>query len=391
MQTVTRERLIKQIIQNHTRAYGAIIIESYPGQHPATELAPLATSAFDLDNDHIFYWCQNLMARRALQLSREPPPILINNYTRLPELWPLVLQDLKCHYAPGRFLLITNGRVIWQQHQGSFGVAHIVPMRTASTWEKGDSDGRISVKQWRHQRQLLTQQTLFRPTFVWSEGIPSVTNEIWPLARNRWPPPAPSGWSSALRQLVGTTFSPRALLTRLQCELPAYRKSDIQTWLQLARKNLTIDFLPAWQPKLKDKAAGCEFAKLILTLSEFPSDDDTDELDLLVTRQFLCQAANDWQVYLDATVGRLGHYRDNYGRHVDLVAMWPDGQWALINLARNERTSIEAAVRMLVRVRANVTDDIAASCAFLMVNTPAGKCYQRADGVWVVPLTHLGP
>ena len=68
-----------------------------------------------------------------------------------------------------------------------------------------------------------------------------------------------------------------------------------------------------------------------------------------------------------------------------------DGRWIAAEVKLGGASAIDEAASDLLRLSARVSAERAHGCAGLMVITGGKLCYQRPDGVAVVPLGCLGP
>ena len=98
----------------------------------------------------------------------------------------------------------------------------------------------------------------------------------------------------------------------------------------------------------------------------------------------------DLRVYAEAMDGKVFHYRDKGNLEVDTVIHLNDGRWAAVEIKLASSRADEAAEN-LKKFAEKVDFDRMKAPSFLMVLTGGDLAYRRADGVYVVPISCLGP
>lgn len=111
----------------------------------------------------------------------------------------------------------------------------------------------------------------------------------------------------------------------------------------------------------------------------------------LETLGFLFEALceRDLRVYAESLGARLYHYQDYAGKEIDAVIEMEDGAWGAfeIKLGANQ---IEDAARGLCDLSEAIEKDGGKPPRFCCVMSGlSNAAYQRADGVYVVPVTAL--
>ena len=77
---------------------------------------------------------------------------------------------------------------------------------------------------------------------------------------------------------------------------------------------------------------------------------------------------------------------------MDAVVETAAGEWMAVEVKLGGDAAIEAAAQSLLTLRSRVDTSVASEPTKLIVVTAVGGyCYDRPDGVAVVPLTALGP
>lgn len=180
-------------------------------------------------------------------------------------------------------------------------------------------------------------------------------------------------------------------------EAQAMSPDTINSYLEALRRIFVIEDLPAWSPKLRSKTAirtsdtryftdpSIAAAALEATARDLAGDPQT--LGFL----FETLVVRDLRAYMEALGGTLFHYRDKNGLECDTIAHLDDGRYALIEIKLGGDEAIETGAATLKRLAGLIDTSKMRAPAFLAVLTGVGDfAYQRADGVYVIPIGTLG-
>lgn len=162
----------------------------------------------------------------------------------------------------------------------------------------------------------------------------------------------------------------------------------------MAERLFLVEDQPAWSPKLRSRTAALQTPKRHLadpSLAAALLGAGTDRLLLepeTLGHLFESQVVHDLRVYAQSCDARgVFHYRDSKGRdEIDAVVEAEDGSWLAIDVKIGSG-AVEAAATNLRRVTAKMQ---LAPIANLVI-IPTGVAHRRSDGVFVIPLTTLGP
>ena len=104
----------------------------------------------------------------------------------------------------------------------------------------------------------------------------------------------------------------------------------------------------------------------------------------------LCE--RDLAIYAKTFGGELYHYRDHSGREIDAVVELKNEGWGAFEIKLGQ-SSVDDAAENLKKIRDFMhRDEDAVEPRFLCVIVgESGSAYRREDGVYVVPITALGP
>ncbi|MFT0898605.1 DUF4143 domain-containing protein [Candidatus Methanoprimaticola sp. MG2] len=170
----------------------------------------------------------------------------------------------------------------------------------------------------------------------------------------------------------------------------------VKSYLGALSKIFVTEDIEAWNPSVRSAtairtSAKKQFSDPSLAIAAMGLDVDGLLSDLRTAGFYfesLCD--RDLRIYSQPIGGELFHYRDSSGLEADAVIHLKDGRWAPVEVKLGV-DGIESGARNLLRLRDRVNTEALGEPSFLMVLTSVGTAYRRDDGVWVVPITCLGP
>ncbi len=175
----------------------------------------------------------------------------------------------------------------------------------------------------------------------------------------------------------------------------AIARSTAYDYLDVLRRLMIIEDLPAWATHLRSKATlrqaekrhfvDPSLAVAALHLGPQRLLDDLNALGLF----FESLVVRDVRVLSAALDASVFHYRDSDGREVDIVVQLPDGRWSAFEVKLGVGQIDQGAANLLRFGRAIDTSKVGPP-ATLGVITGRGYGYTRPDGVLVVPIGALG-
>lgn len=194
----------------------------------------------------------------------------------------------------------------------------------------------------------------------------------------------------------------QAAIATIQADMRAHEAQTmspdtINNYLEALRRIFVIEDLPAWSPKLRSKTAirtsdtryftDPSIAATALEATGKDLAGDPQTLGFL----FETLAVRDLRAYTEALGGALYHYRDKSGLECDTIAHLDDGRYSLIEIKLGGEDAIETAAATLKKLAGLIDTSKMRAPSFLAVLTGVGEfAYQRADGVYVIPLGTLG-
>lgn len=357
------------------------------------------------------------------------PPVLVDEWQRVPVSWDLVRRAVDEDPSPGRFLLTGSASpTAGGTHSGAGRIVRL-RMRPLTLVERGVAQPSVSL------RELLTGR---RPALSGSTtvGLATYAEEI---CRSGFPglraltgralraqldgyleriidrdlleagqPVRTAGalrrWMTAYGAATATTAAYdviRDAATPGERDKPA--KATAQSYREALERLWILDPLPAWSPTsghlrrlgsaprhhlvdpaLAARLIGIEAAAL---LDIGPKGPLTPRDGTLLGQLFESLVTLDVRVYAQAAEARVGHLRTHGGEHeVDLIVERGDHRAVAIEV-KLARTVSDGDLRHLRWLRDQLGDDLLDA---VMVTTGA-DAYRRPDGVGVVPAALLGP
>jgi predicted AAA+ superfamily ATPase len=363
------------------------------------------------------------------RLTSVAPPVLLDDWQRLPAVWDLVRRAVDADRRPGRFLLTGSAAPLGTALHSGAGRIVTARMRPMTLAERGVGEATVSL------RELLTgdrkavdgDSTVTVPQYVeelLASGFPGLRNvsgralraeldsyldrivhkdfpELGQRVRN---PSALRRWMRAYAAATSTTASYEVIrdaATGGDADKPArsttipYRDALESLWI--------VDPVPAWLPagspvrrlasapkhQLADPALAARLlgvdADALLSGRGNPPPGGRNRTMLGALFESLVTLCI--RVYAQAAEGRVGHLRTRAGEHeIDLIVERADGRVVAleVKLAREVGDVDVKHLRWLGR-------QIGSDLLDAVVVTSGPYAYRRADGIAVVPAALLGP
>lgn len=348
-------------------------------------------------------------------------PRLLDEWQRVPELWHLVRAACDRRGRPGQFIL-TGSAVPADEltrHSGAGRVSRVC-MRPMSLWETGLSTGTVSLREMLDGRAISPGESRMEvPDLVeaacrggWPQLVDAPMTEARRFTRDYLNDicrvdvsavdgirRSPTGVMRLIRSLarnISTTAGLQKLAAETGGEVPLNR-TTVKQYLDVLSRLFVVEDLPSWNTHLRSRASLVRAPKRHFVdpslapaaLGAGPQRylDDLNAFGYL----FESMAVRDLRIYAQATGAFVCHYRDTYGLEADAVIETADGRWIAAEVKLGGAPTIDSAAQALLKLRDRVAQERAAGIVRLMVITGGRYCYERPDGVAVVPLASLGP
>ncbi len=412
-------RIADDILAARLRAVATVVIEGARGVGKTETARKQARSEVRFDVD------ENARALAALDpaaILEGPEPRLLDEWQHAPAIWNHMRRASDEGRRPGRFIL-TGSAVPADdatRHTGAGRVSRI-RLRPMTLFETGDSNGAVALSDLMSSAPVAAQA-----------GGTSLPELISALCRGGWPANAGGELADAQRycrdylneiqradvQAANGTGRPMVALQRMLRSLarntatkatletlaadaggeePLHRNT-VRSYLDALERVFVLEDQPAWSARLRSRsrlrrAAKRHFVDPSLAVAALRSGPERLQRDLeLLGLLFESLVVRDLRVYADALDGGVYHYRDNTGLEVDAIVETAAGDWLAAEVKLGGDAAIDQAAKSLLKLRDRVDVAAAGEPAKLMVVTAVGGyCYDRPDGVAVVPVTALGP
>ena len=349
-------------------------------------------------------------------------PRLLDEWQHAPAVWNHVRRASDEGRRPGRFIL-TGSAVPADdatRHTGAGRISRI-RLRPMTLFETGQSNGAASLG-----CLLFSERVAHRAN---GASLGEVTEALcrggWPASVNaslaaaqqyvrdyldeihradvvhsngsRRDPVAMRRLLRSLARNTATEASQATLAADAGGDRPLHRDT-VRAYVDSLERVFAIEDQPAWSARLRSRSrlrrsSKRHFVDPSLAVAALRTGPKRLERDLeLLGLLFESMVLRDLRVYAGAHDGEVYHYRDNTGLEVDAVVETAGGEWLAVETKLGGPRAIDGAALSLCRLRDRIDATAVGEPARLVVVTAVGGyCYERPDGVAVVPITALGP
>ena len=349
-------------------------------------------------------------------------PRLIDEWQEVPPLWDAVRHKVDQTAEKGQFILTGSATPNHKGilHSGAGRIAKL-RMRPMSLYESGNSSGRVSLEKlcrgeftpamtgevdlrklieyiirggWPGSVKLTVEQAALIPVEYLNAVIDDDVYRIDGVKRN-------TAKMKLLLHSLARNESTTAANKTLKNDMKEIDDEDIDVetvkeYLDIFERLFITDNQPPFSTGVRSSVRVKQAAKrhfsdpslacALLKVTPASLIGDLNTLGFLF--ETLCE--RDLKIYAESFGGALYHYQDYLGREIDAVVELPDGQWAAfeIKLGANQ---IDMAAENLLHIKKEFEDDTKGRPPTILcvLCGMANAAYQRADGVYVVPITAL--
>lgn len=402
----------------------AIAIEGPRGVGKTATAEQRANSAFYLDNP----------AHRALaeaepaHILTSEPPVLIDEWQRVPSIWDAVRREVDSDGSPGRFLLTGSASPITPPTHSGAGRIVGLRMRPMTLQERGIAIPTVSFQ------ELLSQGcgTISGSTsFSLKDYVREILSTGFPAIRKLKGKALRMQLDGYLRRIIDTDFGEQGVVVRrpeiLERWLAAYAAATSTTasyeairdaatgdrgnkpskpatmpYRQALQQLWIVDPIPAWLPTrnqltrlaqpVKHQLADAGLAARVLgcTISSLLAGEEPVSYKMrdgkLLGHLFESLVAQNIRAFAQVAEAKVRHLRQHSGRReIDIIVERQDQRILAIEVKLNaEITSKD--VKNLVWLKERLGDEVVDT---VVVNS-GQHAYRREDGVAVVPAALLG-
>ncbi|MBO7440620.1 MAG: ATP-binding protein [Bacteroidales bacterium] len=343
-------------------------------------------------------------------------PRLIDEWQMAPVLWDAVRFAVDQRGEMGQFVLTGSAVPIDNStmHTGTGRIARLT-MRTMSLYESGESNGSVSLKD-------LFDGKSIQPAI----STLDVEDYARLICRGGWPAAVKMKGSNSLKivqdyvdaiinqdvsRVDGVERNPRrvqlllrslsrnlatmasnvTILKDIEANETSFSIPTLDNYLNALRRIFVIEDQNAWQPSLRSKTAIRTSSKRHFT------DPSIAAAALRISPEMLLKDFNafgfffeslctrDMRIYAQACDGEVLHYRDKNELEADMIIALRDGRWAAVEVKLGNN-QIEEGAAHLLQLAQKINTEKMGNPSFLMILTGGELAYQRADGVYVVPI-----
>lgn len=351
-------------------------------------------------------------------------PRLIDEWQLLPAVWDAVRNAVDDAGAKGMFILSGSSTPKKDSRPFHSGLGRIAPirMRTMSLYESGDSDGAVSLKGMFDGRFVnipikevgldalldltirggwpgnlgLTASQAAKAISVYAAQI---CYEDLPMVDSSKDPARMLRVLRSLSRNESTLASRRAIAKDIgEFDDDKIVDDTVGEYTSVLDRMCLIEDQGAFNPNLRSSVRVGKTPKRHLTdpalaisllgLSKRMLLNDLNTYGFM----FEAMCERDLQIYAYVNGGKLYHYRDGKGREIDAVVEMPDGRWGAFEI-KVGADRIDEGADSLKAIDSLIRDDpygkppefLAVICGM------SSAAYMREDGVYVLPITSLGP
>lgn len=416
-------RLVEDEIQMMLETAGAVSIEGPKNCGKTWCALSFSNSVYSLvDPTNDFINLRIAMGDPVAALEGDEPH-LIDEWQDVPKIWDAVRYVIDKDGKKGRFILCGSSSAdkTKRSHSGAGRIIDI-KMQTMSLYESGDSSGEVSLR------------GLFDGNFKTVKVDSPTLEEIsWLIVRGGWPGLLKNREKAVTKFLsdyinkiceedaqkvdgkrrdiaklkrffrsLARNESTMATKKKLSSDILQFDDGDLDNdtvtdYLDVLDRLHLIEDQPAFSPNYRSsvrvgKNPKRHLADPSLAAAALGMDKKALMSDLK-TMGFLFEALceRDLRIYVDTFDGELFHYRDHGNREIDAVVELKNVGWGAFEIKLGS-DAIDDGAENLKRIRDFMERDGATCPKFLCVITgQGGYAYRREDGVYVVPITALGP
>lgn len=416
------QRIIESLIKDKLSYIGAIQIEGPKWCGKSTTAELFAKTVVRLQNPIVFKQYEIYATTSKDELLFGEKPMLFDEWQKIPEIWDFIRLDVDENGTPGRYILTGSAKPSESKvrHTGTGRIAKI-KMRPLSLYESEDSNGTVSI------RELFDN-----PNYkVRAEATLTIRDQVNLVCRGGWPKVVKKEQSVALKYMkdyfnelvtsditdvddikrdparakailrsyarnISTLAEYTTIMRDLEVVGEGVNPKTLSSYLNAFTKLFVIENVEAWNPKLRSTTMIRQTPKkqfvdpsiAVLALSATATDLEKDMetfgffFESLVTR--------DLRIYVENLGGSVYFYRDHNNLEVDCILKLDDGRWAAVEVKVGSN-KIDEAAKSLIALRNNVDTKHMNNPSFMMIVYGGTYAYQRADGIYVVPIGCLKP
>ena len=418
------QRIADSLLNFKLHSKGAVLIEGPKWCGKTTTALQIAKSSILMqDQDNLKDYLELAQIRPSALLQGETPH-LIDEWQVAPQLFDAIRYEIDKRDEFGQFILTGSATpydISKINHTGTGRISRMT-MRTMSSFESGESNGTVSLKEifdgntevegtsnidlselsylicrggWPKVVDIKDQRIALQQAIDYYDGvINSDISRVDDIKRD------PNRAARVLRSYARNIAS-QAKLSSITQDIKSneeinFSDDTVSSYIKALKSIFVIEDSNSWNPNLRSKAAirttdtryflDPSIACAALGIGPQDLENDLNTFGLL----FENLVVRDLRIYADAIDGKVYHYRDNLNLECDAVVQLRNGKYGLIEVKLGGEKLISEGIKSLNKLEEKLDTTKMKAPAFKMVITGVGKfAYKNKDGILIVPIGSL--
>lgn len=408
-------RIIDKQLQLYLNSFGAVLVVGPKWCGKTTTCMLQANSVIKLHDLKFSNEVKMLIDVNPQELFRRTTPILIDEWQVIPQIWDMVRSEVDDRGEFGQFILTGSTVVVSDQikHSGVGRIARL-KMYPMSLYESGDSIGSVSITELFagvEISKLSSNLSVERiATLICRGGWPSSISvsdaqsslmlssyidslcerDVAVLTKSGKNPGRVRSILRSYARNISTLASKSTIRKDTIANDINFSEVTFNEYVSTLEQLFVIEDVPAWSPSIRSKTAiriGSKrgFSDPSLAASAL----NISPIKLLAdikTFRYLFESLviRDLRIYLQ-NYGQVLYYHDRYGLEYDAVLQLKDGRYALVEVKLGS-FEIDTAAKNLKKIATLASENSIQPPSFMAIITGGKFCYQREDGVYVIPI-----
>ena len=415
-------RLVDNEIRDHLSAMGAVCIEGPKWCGKTWTALNHANSTFDLSDPTRNFQNKTLAETEVESALRGDSPHHIDEWQEVPRIWDALRTEVDKGHQKGRFILTGSSTPERKgvMHSGT-GRIGTIRMHTMSLLESSDSSGVASISSlFRQDMKTVTVKDVDLRQLIdltvrggWPEALTMSVDGAMLLLRSYLNSIRDEDFTkidgvsrdgdkirrciNSLSRNESTVVSNKTIIRDIkEYDDDVIDDDTLSDYLKILKRMFITEDQFAFNPGLRSsyrvgKSPKRHLADPSLSIAAIEATPES-LFDDLETYGFMFESMceRDLRIYAQCLRGRVGHYRDGRGNEIDAIIELANGHWGAfeIKLGMNQ---VDEAAEKLLKMNEKFQDSRRPPDFLCVLVGLSSYAYRREDGVYVVPITALGP
>ena len=381
-----------------------------------------ANSTFDLSDPTRNFQNKTLAETEVESALRGDSPHHIDEWQEVPRIWDAVRTEVDKGHQKGRFILTGSSTPERKgvMHSGT-GRIGTIRMHTMSLLESRDSSGVASISSlFRQDMKTVTVKDVDLRQLIdltvrggWPEALTMSVDGAMLLLRSYLNSIRDEDFTkidgvsrdgdkirrciNSLSRNESTVVSNKTIIRDIkEYDDDVIDDDTLSDYLKILKRMFITEDQFAFNPGLRSsyrvgKSPKRHLADPSLSIAAIEATPES-LFDDLETYGFMFESMceRDLRIYAQCLRGRVGHYRDGRGNEIDAIIELANGHWGAfeIKLGMNQ---VDEAAEKLLKMNEKFQDSRRPPDFLCVLVGLSSYAYRREDGVYVVPITALGP